>query len=146
MNPILENGAGGIRSPGMYVLYIPSDPPAPSDGGFLPPFPPLRRRRAHKAHFISPYLVESLTHFELLKLETRKVSKDGSLKYHRSRGDSNPRNLRRLNGFQDRLLQPLGHRSRKVLNNNVNKEGLSRPLHPDPVSWNNIQIVVKMLF
>jgi len=33
-----------------------------------------------------------------------------------------------------------------VLNNNVNKEGLSRPLHPDPVSWNNIQIVVKMLF
>ena len=137
MNPILENGAGGIRSPGMYVLYIPSNPPAPSDGGFLPPFPPLGRRRLR---------FESLTHFELLKLETRKVSKDGSLKYHRSRGDSNPRNLRRLNGFQDRLLQPLGHRSRKVLNNNVNKEGLSRPLHPDPVSWNNIQIVVKMLF
>ncbi len=35
----------------------------------------------------------------------------------RSRGDSNPRNPRRLNGFQDRLLKPLGHRSRTIINN-----------------------------
>ena len=38
-------GAGGIRSPVAYILYAPSDPPAPSFGGILPPFPPVGRRR-----------------------------------------------------------------------------------------------------
>ena len=40
-----SSGERGIRSPVAYILYAPSDPPAPSFGGVLPPLPPVGRRR-----------------------------------------------------------------------------------------------------
>ena len=49
----------------------------------------------------------------VLQCKTPGVKNPLDFLLQRSRGDSNPRNPYELNGFRNRLLQPLGHRSNK---------------------------------